>query len=41
MIQFKNLRQYTHQVDGIRFPADKKNPFLLVYLGENTIFLDI
>lgn len=39
MIAFKNLRQYTHVVDGIRFPQDPKNPFLLVYFSENSNFL--
>jgi len=27
MIQFKNWRQYTHVVDGIRFPHDANKPF--------------
>jgi DNA-directed RNA polymerase beta subunit len=39
MIAFKNLRQYTHVVDGLRFPQDPKNPFLLVYFSENSNFL--
>ncbi len=37
MIQFKNFRQYTQIVDGIRFPKDKKRPFLIIYLSENSL----
>lgn len=40
MIQFKNLKQYTHIVDGLRFPQNPKNPFLLIYFSENSTFLD-
>lgn len=40
MIQFKSLRQYTHIVNGIRFPQNPKNPFLLIYFSENSTFLD-
>jgi len=40
MIQFKNLRQYTHVVDGIRYPLDVKRPFMLVYFSENSNFLN-
>lgn len=40
MIQFKSLRQYTQAVDGIRFPIDPKEPFLLVYFPENANFLN-
>jgi len=40
MIQFKSLKQYTHIVDGVRYPIDPKNPFALVYLSENSNLLD-
>jgi len=36
MIQFKNWRQYTHVVDGIRFPHDANKPILLIYFSENS-----
>lgn len=36
MIQFKSFRQYTHVVNGIRFPQNIKEPFLLVYFSENS-----
>ena len=39
MIQFKSWRQYTHVVDGVRFPQDAKEPFLLVYFSENSNFI--
>lgn len=40
MIQFKSLRQYTHFVDGIRYPINLKEPFLLIYLPENTNLIE-
>jgi DNA-directed RNA polymerase beta subunit len=40
MIQFKNWRQYTHVVDGVRFPQDIKEPFLLIYFPENSNFIE-
>jgi len=40
MIQFKSWRQYTHVVDGVRFPQNVKAPFVLVYLSENSSFID-
>jgi len=40
MIQFKSLKQYTHLVDGIRFPKNRNEPFLLVYMSENSTLLD-
>jgi len=40
MIQFKSWRQYTHIVDGVRFPPNIKEPFLLVYLPENSSLID-
>jgi DNA-directed RNA polymerase beta subunit len=40
MIQFKSWKQYTHVVDGVRFPQNVKEPFLLVYIGENSLFID-
>ena len=40
MIQFKSWRQYTHLVDGVRFPLNAKEPFVLVYFAENSSFLD-
>ncbi len=39
MIQFKNLRQYTHVVNAIRW-IFKKNPYILVFFSENTTLLD-
>ena len=39
MIQFKNLRQYTHIVDGIRFPNVSGNNFIITYFSENSNFL--
>jgi len=39
MIQFKNWRQYTHVVDGVRFPQNAKNPFLFIYFSENSNFI--
>ena len=36
MIQFKNLRIYSHVVDGIRFPTDQKEKFVLTYFPENS-----
>ena len=40
MIQFSALRQYTHVVDGVRFPQNTKEPFLLIYFSENSNLLD-
>lgn len=40
MIQFKTWRQYTHAVNGVRFPVDNKEPFLLIYLSENSNFIE-
>lgn len=40
MIQFKTWRQYTHVVDGVRFPLNQKNPFVLVYFSENSLFFE-
>ena len=40
MLPFKILRQYTQVVDSIKFQLDPANPFLMIYLGENTSFLD-
>ena len=40
MIQFKSWRQYTHVVDGVRFPQNPKEPFLLIYFSENSNLLD-
>lgn len=40
MIQFKSLRQYTRVVDGIRFPQNSEQPFLLMYFSENSILLE-
>jgi DNA-directed RNA polymerase beta subunit len=39
MIQFKNLRQYTHVVNAIRW-LFKKNPYILVFFSENTTLLE-
>ena len=40
MIQFKALKPFTHLVNGIRFPQSNKNPFLIVYLSENSNLVD-
>ena len=40
MIQFKVWRQYTHIVDGVRFPPNMKDPYLLVYMAENSLLTD-
>ena len=40
MIQFKVWRQYTHIVDGVRFPPNMKEPFILVYMAENSLLTD-
>jgi DNA-directed RNA polymerase beta subunit len=40
MIQFKNWRQYTHVVNGVIFPINVKEPFLLIYFPENTNLLE-
>ena len=40
MIQFKTWRQYTHVVDGVRFPQNAKEPYLLVYFSENSNFIN-
>jgi DNA-directed RNA polymerase beta subunit len=40
MIQFKNWRQYTHVVDGVRFPPNAKQPILLIYFSENSNFIN-
>jgi len=40
MIQFKVWKQYTHLVnDGVRFPQNNKNPFVLIYFSENSNFI--
>ena len=39
MIQYKSLVQYTRVVDGVRFPQDINEPFLLVYFSENSLFV--
>jgi len=41
MIQFKTLKQYIQNVDGIRWvPPDLKHPFLLTFFSENSTFLE-
>jgi len=40
MIQFKNWRQYTHVVDGVRFPQNPQEPILLIYFSENSNLID-
>ena len=40
MIQFKSWRQYTHVVDGVRFPQNVKEPYLLIYFSENSNFIN-
>jgi len=40
MIQFKSWKQYSHVVDGVRFPQNTKEPFLLVYFSENSNFVN-
>jgi DNA-directed RNA polymerase beta subunit len=37
---FKNIKQYTQLVKDIRFPIDRKNPYLLAYFSENSLFVD-
>jgi len=39
MIQYKSLVQYTRVVDGVRFPQNLDEPFLLVYFSENSSFV--
>ena len=39
MIQYKSLVQYTRVVDGLRFPQDPAEPFLLVYFSENSLLV--
>ncbi len=39
MIQYKSLIQYTRVVDGVRFPQNIDEPFLLVYFSENSLFV--
>ena len=39
MIQFKSWRQYTHVVDGVRFPQNSTEPFLFIYFSENSNFI--
>lgn len=39
MIQYKSLVQYTRVVDGVRFPPDINEPYLLVYFSENSLFV--
>ncbi len=40
MIQFKALKPFTHVVNGIRFPQDSKNPFIILYFSENSTLVD-
>lgn len=40
MIQYKSLVQYTRVVDGVRFPQNLDEPFLLVYFSENSLFIN-
>ena len=40
MIQFKSLVQYTRLVDGIRFPQNPDEPFLIIFYSENSSFLE-
>jgi DNA-directed RNA polymerase beta subunit len=40
MIQFKAFKPFTQLVNGIRFPQSNKNPFLIVYLSENSSLVD-
>jgi DNA-directed RNA polymerase beta subunit len=39
MIQYKSLVQYTRVVDGVRFPPNINEPYLLVYFSENSWFV--
>ena len=39
MIQYKSLVQYSRVVDGVRFPQDVDEPYLLVYFSENSLFV--
>jgi DNA-directed RNA polymerase beta subunit len=40
MIQFKSLRQYTHVVNGIRFPNKPGQNFVVTYFSENSSLLE-
>ena len=40
MIQYKSLIQYSRIVDGLIFPQNRDNPFLLLYFSENSLFID-
>ena len=40
MRRFETIKQYTMQVDGIRFMPNPKEPFLIVYFSENSTLLD-
>jgi len=40
MIKFNLLKQFTHLVNGIRYPQSNKNPFLIVYFSENSNLVD-
>jgi len=40
MIQFRSLTQYTRVVDGVRFPQNLNEPFLLVYFSENSTLVE-
>jgi hypothetical protein len=40
MIQFKAFKALAQIVNGIRFPQSTKNPFLIVYFGENSSLVD-
>ncbi|RLF57766.1 MAG: hypothetical protein DRN27_07100 [Thermoplasmata archaeon] len=39
MIQFKSWKQYTHVTDGVRFPQNPKEPYLIIYFSENSNFI--
>ncbi len=40
MVLFKNLRQYTQVVDGIRFPNLPKDNYIITYFSENSSLLE-
>ncbi len=40
MIKFNSLRQYTQRIEKINFPVDKKSPFFIVYMSENSSFIE-
>jgi len=40
MIVFRALRQYSGKTNQIKFPLNKDKPFYIVYMGENSTFIE-